>query len=128
MMIVLFVLFKFKAFLFVQIFSIATFSFWLFALIQSLYTFTNDKISAIKTMIHLIAISAIFIGFGLLLRNSLRLNDVATHCLTSSELIYELLKAAIIGTLSLLMAILVYRIINKEGFNRQFEMIKSRIN
>jgi len=126
-MILAYISFRFDSYRFVQIFSIVSFTFWLVALIQSLWSFTGDLRSALRTLFNILVVVSVFILIGLWLRDIFRANHVAAEYLTRPEIINEFLKSIVVGLISLLAAILAYALINRSGFKRQLQLVLSRL-
>ena len=101
---------------FVQLFSFFTFSFWMLALIQSLYSFTGNSVVSMRTMFNMLVISAVFISIGLNLRSFFQF-----------ESNLEIVEALVVGCISLAFSILTYIIIDRKSFLKQLELILSRI-
>ncbi len=100
--------------LFVQVLSIYTFSYWLLALMYSLYRFTGRTTSTFRTLTNVLTVASVFVGSGIVLRRILQIE-------------FQLLEAIMVGAISLLAAILFFMIFDNNGFREQFQLIHSRI-
>lgn len=119
----LFFFFGINAQLFVKVLSVYTLAYWLIALLFSLFRFTGNRKACIRTFLNMVIVAGLFISIGLMLRmNIIFLEGLGIH-----DNIKTLLEAGVVGLVSLIIVIIVFRMIDPRGFKEQFEMVYSRI-
>ena len=110
----LFLLMKIETAEFVRVLSIYTFTYWLIALMYSLFLFTGNKRSTRGTFANIISISSIFIVSGMYMRHTFHIRP-------------ELIEAVIVGLMALILSMLFFRLFDPKGYREQFELVYSRI-